>query len=249
MVSTRSESPSPSRILRPVIDLLFPPRCLLCTRDLPSEDGPAIAMVCDECRAEAATDSDRCSVCGECVVGGTAHRCRGVPWRRIAILGGYDGLVREAVLRGKRPGGEHACRALGMLWVERHGASAAGWGCDLVVPVPMHWTRRLARGASSAERIAAAIAEGMRCRMEWAVVRVRRTRMQNELPREERPANVDNAFRSSRSVAGRRVWLVDDVVTTGSTVRACCDAIMKAGATGVCVAAIAKADGQPHTHR
>jgi predicted amidophosphoribosyltransferase len=66
--------------------------------------------------------------------------------------------------------------------------------------------------------------------------------MQNELPPEERGANVAGAFRVRAAVAGRRMLLVDDVVTTGSTLAACSRALQAAGAAAVVVAALAKAD-------
>jgi predicted amidophosphoribosyltransferase len=66
--------------------------------------------------------------------------------------------------------------------------------------------------------------------------------MQKDLPPEDRPANVRGAFRFHGRLQGRRVLLVDDVVTTGSTLAACCRAILAAGATAVGVAAMVKAD-------
>lgn len=66
--------------------------------------------------------------------------------------------------------------------------------------------------------------------------------MQNELVPEERPRNVQGAFRCGRGVSGRRVLLVDDVVTTGSTIASCCSELVSAGAEAVFVAAMAKAD-------
>jgi predicted amidophosphoribosyltransferase len=66
--------------------------------------------------------------------------------------------------------------------------------------------------------------------------------MQNELPPEERRGNVAGAFRASRAVAGRRLLLVDDVATTGSTLAACRNAAVSAGAAAVYAAVVARAE-------
>ena len=158
------------------------------------------------------------------------------------VLGGYGDELRTAVLRAKRPGAETVAAALGRLLVRRHRDVLAAWGCDVVVPVPMHWTRRMMRGTSAAEEIARQVAAdlGLPCRRLLA--RVRATRMQNELPFEERPGNVRGAFRARRGTAGRRILLVDDVVTTGGTLAECRRALAAAGAAAVHAAAAARAE-------
>jgi predicted amidophosphoribosyltransferase len=66
--------------------------------------------------------------------------------------------------------------------------------------------------------------------------------MQNELPIADRPLNVQGAFRSRLRLGGERILLVDDVMTTGATLSACCKALLDAGAATVDVAVVAKAD-------
>ena len=158
------------------------------------------------------------------------------------MLAGYTDDVRTAVLATKRPGGEWHAAGLATLLVRRHRGSFAEWAIDLVVPVPMHWLRRASRGTSAAHEIARGVAAGLGLPCRRSVRRTRRTRMQNELPFEERHANLQGAFRAAGRLEGSRVLLVDDVTTTGSTLAGCREVLVEAGATAVYAAVVARAD-------
>lgn len=243
------------------LDLLYPPRCVVCdTEPTPGdasagESGPP---VCDACRRILSGDRPRCIRCAarlpDALVADTVadiaasprcDRCarRGRhPLEGLVVLGAYDASLREQVLRTKRPGGRLVAAGLARLLVDRHRDVLRGWGVDLVVPVPMHWLRRCLRGTSSADELARWVGAGLG--VPWAATlrRRRATRMQNELPWEERGANVRDAFRAARHVTGRRLLLVDDVTTTGSTLLACAAVSNAAGAAAVYAAVVARAD-------
>lgn len=213
------------------LELLCPAQCPLCG----VETGGAAA--CGGCRRLLDAEPHRCLRCG--ATGG----CRGC--RRIAdgivLLGGYADGLRLAVLRGKRPSGEPTVAALGRLLVERHRDTLAAWRIDVVVPVPMHWTRRCLRGTNAAVGLADAVAAALGVPRRAVLRRVRATEMQNRLPAEGRPANVRGAV-SSRAVTGARVLVVDDVTTTGATLAECRRTLVAAGAAAVYAAAVARAD-------
>lgn len=236
------------------IDLLFPPRCRFCRRegdpwrDAGDEDsvGKSVATgVCPACTVVLVDDGDRCLACG---APGTAAGCgvcrgRGVDHDGIVVLGRYEGELREAVLRAKRPAARDIAVALGRLLHSRHAETIAGWGVDAVVPVPMHWRRRLFRGGSTADTLAASIARAAGLPYSRPLRRARATVMQNRLPRAERRRAVRGAFAAGPAgVAGRRLLLVDDVVTSGGTIAACRRVLADAGAAAVFVAVIARAD-------
>ena len=113
---------------------------------------------------------------------------------------------------------------------------------DIVVPVPMHRSKLRRRGYNQAELLARALGRriGVRCAPSLLTTRVAR-KTQSLLGRGERRANVAGAFAASRRVAGQQVLLVDDVCTTGQTIRACADALLAAKAMRVCAVTVAKA--------
>jgi ComF family protein len=115
---------------------------------------------------------------------------------------------------------------------------------DAVMPVPLHWRRRLERGFNQSELLARAVARRYGLRVTNAVRRKRPTPAQAGLSHAGRRANVVGAFKVTRpqAVAGRRVLLVDDVMTTGATAGACAAALRRAGASYVALLALARVD-------
>jgi ComF family protein len=148
-----------------------------------------------------------------------------------------DTLVLGLKFRGERSHG----RVLGELLGRARQAAGPPWP-DVVVPVPLHALRLAERGYNQAAELArhASRRLGVPCRPR-ALARLRSTRPQSGLGATERVANVVAAFAASEPVAGLRIALVDDVVTTGSTAASAAAALRTAGAAGVELWAVAAA--------
>jgi ComF family protein len=112
---------------------------------------------------------------------------------------------------------------------------------DCIVPVPLYWRRRLQRGFNQAELLAGGLSRSTGIPVVRALRRAQATPTQAGLSNSARRRNVSGAFRS-RSVAGQRILLIDDVMTTGSTATACALALKRAGAKRVALLTVARVD-------
>jgi ComF family protein len=237
--------------VRGVADLIFPNSCLIC--DAPDAGGPAFRHgLCHPCYGSVTADGHE--VCPRCAAtvgphtdaidGCSACRNRSFPFTRAVRLGVYDGPLRTGILRMKHPPGEAVAEMLGRVLVGNRMPALKGLAADVVVPVPMHWRRRWARGHNQAEAIAREVAAelGIPCRPGW-LRRVLPAPQHAQPSASAREANVRGAFRvrPGASAAGRSVLVVDDVMTTGSTLGEAARMLRVAGAARVSVAVLARA--------
>lgn len=181
-----------------------------------------------------------CRRCGEPVVAGRPCGADHGPLRNLAFLvaplwfaGTGGALVRRFKLDGDAGAGGFLAREMRRAW-----RAGPGRGCRraVAVAVPLHRERRRARGFDQAEWLVERLARPLALTPATGVLRrVRATRAQGDPRTTSRPANVSGAFalRSSAAVAGRRVVLVDDVFTSGATLRECARLLRGAGATEV----------------
>ena len=226
-----------------LLDFCVPPHCSLCKAPLEEHE----RVVCEGCwsKVQVITGS-HCAACGspsdEPVPACTHCVNRTLHFDRARILSLFDetiqGLIHQLKYRGKRSIG---CRLGGMLGALI--ASDGGSGdLDRIVPVPLHPSREKERGYNQSALVAYAMEArlGVPVRTDL-MARTRRTATQTKLNAAERVQNVAGAFevRCPESVRGRRILLVDDVLTTGATVNACTEALLSAGARRVCLAALA----------
>jgi ComF family protein len=155
----------------------------------------------------------------------------------------FTGTARAALHALKYAGEQRLAGPLGRAAADRW--RRAGAGGDLVVPVPVHAARERLRGYDQAVLLARVVADRLGLPMAALLERHRGTAPQFDLDRSSRRANVSGAFHLRRggtriSPRGRWVILVDDVTTTGSTLAACGEALMTAGALAVSGLTIAR---------
>jgi ComF family protein len=113
---------------------------------------------------------------------------------------------------------------------------------DVIVPVPLHSSRLRERGYNQSLEIARFVAQSLELPINWKdTQRIRPTMPQTELPREQRRKNVRGAFMTGGVFAGRRVAIVDDVMTSGHTANALAESLLRSGAVEVRVWVVARA--------
>ena len=241
-------------VVRSVFSVFFPSDCRLCSVPLVNISR---LPVCHECLDSIEPiRAPQCLQCGErllpaqLLVGdGRCQGCRDFEpeFERAVSFGEYAGALRGLIhllkydrVRTAAPVlGSLLARAIAELNEERED------GMPLVVPVPLHSSKRRERGFNQTELIARAAVEHLPQRVQLAVGLLRRqrpTHSQVGLTREERVANMRDAFRVTAAdrVKGRAVIVVDDVMTTGTTISECARVLKKAGARRVWAATVAR---------
>lgn len=221
-----------------VLDGLYPPVCVACGEPIADPRGLCAACwrdaafiagpVCDRC----GTPLDGASATGETVL---CSACDAAPkrWDRGRAATIYGGAARTMAIGLKRADRTDLARPMAA-WMARAAAALAG-SVDVVIPVPLHWRRRAARRFNQSAELARGVARGLEKPLDLnALLRPNPTPSQDGKNRFERSANVADAFTVSKGgrkrLAGQRVLIVDDVLTTGATVAACAAALRDAGA-------------------
>ena len=230
--------------LRNTLDLLYPPVCVLCG-DRFGVGG--FRGLCPGCRGDLPEGDLACPVCG--IAQPRAERCgacRKRPpaqdslWAAHAYRFPLDTLLKGYKYRYRMPQG----RVLQDLFLEAALGAAERDALalpDLLIPVPLPPAKLRERGFNQSLELAKPVAKALGLRIDHRLVRrVRATPSQAGLPPTSRARNVRKAFRCDRSVAGRAVAIVDDVVTTGSTVGEVTKTLKRAGAARVAVWTLAR---------
>lgn len=227
--------------------VLWPGRCPICRESiLPADEGMCRCCWQDLSKAVSA---DYCRRCGRDVspfgiVQGKCGHCQELQleYDGVARVGSYESTLRSMILALKF--------AERTEWVPRlsemldQALSMSGFlnRVDFIVPVPLHWRRRLTRGFNQAHLLSKKLSlQGKPISTD--LVRIRNTQQQWDLTPPQRRRNVKGAFavRKGHSFKDKSVLLVDDISTSGATVTECSKILKQAGAQNVFVAVVATA--------
>lgn len=237
-------------MLKAFLDVLFPPRCHACKAFIPDAGDVHLCATCLEactlirsplcktCGMPFLSADDNDHLCGDCITEPPRFTAA-----RAAAL--FAGPIRELIHRFKYNNRVQLCRPLGLLTGHQLEPFAAAISADLVIPVPLHVKRLRQRGFNQAVLLGEILAREWRLPISRCnLQRIRWTEPQINLSAAERVANVRGAFSVTEPAIfkGKRIILVDDVYTTGSTVAECARVLFRAEVAEVSVITVARAE-------
>ncbi len=213
------------RLISGLLDLLFPPKCAFCRRLVKSNNN----LLCPACRANLPYTED----------GGAQH---GDFFRLCVSALYYEDTVREALLRYKFQGSSGYAGTFGRLLADCIRANLRGQ-YDLISWVPLSRERLRERGYDQAMLLAQAAALELQDVAVSTLDKVRNAEKQSGVgSAEKRRANISGAYRvaDAELIQGRRILLIDDIVTTGATLSECARTLLEGGASQVVCATVAR---------
>jgi len=234
-----------ARIGRLLVDVVLPPTCLACRIPVGEKGG-----LCSGCWVKAGfIERPYCERLGTPFASDSgslispAALAEPPAYARARAVARYSDIVRDLIHLLKYGDRLDLVEALGR-WMTRAGAELLP-EADLLVPVPLHWTRLWQRRFNQSSALAQAISRRSGVPVgDHLLARARATPPQFGLARRERARNVQGAFEVPKAarlhLKGKRLVLVDDVLTTGATVDACAKALLRAGAARVDVLVLAR---------
>lgn len=245
--ATRAGANALSQLGRETLKIVLPSWCVVCDRQLPWQD--RTASCCGPCwDALPEITVPKCGSCAEPapVTGVPGFLCLNchldpLPVDWCDAWGRYDGGLERLLRALKFQRHDFLDDSLALL-LEQTLRRRGDLAFEAIVAVPMSRAKERRRGYNQSELLARALSRrsGIPCDMTLLSRREERS-MQSTLPRRDRAANVRGVFSASSLVKGKSILVVDDICTTGETLRACASALARAGAARVCALAVARA--------
>ncbi|WP_437191770.1 phosphoribosyltransferase family protein [Planctomicrobium sp. SH527] len=235
-------------LVQDALDFVYPPHCQWCGSRSPR---CRIKVICDTCEQTIApVVKHRCECCSA-PVGPYLQTQSGCPhcnsgkrlYQQAVSLGAYDGPLKQVCIQSKLPGQRPLARTLAIWLCERSGQQMQDWGCDLIVSIPHFWMNRIRHSDHNADAITETLGKHLKLPVHRHVVSKRRwTPRQHTLTASMRRKNLRDAFQITRfaKIAGKRILIADDVLTTGTTVNRLSEVLLNAGAASVHVAVLAR---------
>lgn len=228
-------------LTRRIHSILWEQRCRVC--GIPCPPGNALPLCPDCAQALAPLQKSFCPCCGQILEKTDKRRffCREClldppPWQEIHLLGAYEHLLRELLIDCKFHGNLAAAHLVGTL-LARSMPKSFHDAPHILVPVPLSEKRLQERGFNQVLELARPVARRFSFPLvPEALSRTKETRPQSKLSKRERRINVRGAFAAiPENVAQKHIILMDDVMSTGSTLRQAALTLFEAGAASICV--------------
>ncbi|NBK92500.1 ComF family protein [bacterium 1XD21-13] len=224
------------RVFPRLFDLIYPRRCPVCDDIVGGR-----ALICEPCRLRLhPVGEPLCKKCGKPLSTAEAEYCPDCGRKKHLYVRGraaleYDSVMRESIGRFKyknrREYGDFYVQEL----LRACGEAVRSWNPDLLIPIPLHKSRRRKRGFNQAELIARGLGKELGIPVSAdSLLRTKKTSPQKELNDQERKSNLKNAFQLAKdNVKFKKILLIDDIYTTGSTIDAAASVLLDHGAEKV----------------
>jgi competence protein ComFC len=242
-----------NRAFQELLSLVYPPICPICANAV--DEGLLKHAICNACWNDIRIIGQNvCARCGKPLPSPETEKawhdfkcqeCRDrqrIPYDIMRSCFHYETSLAEIIKRAKFNNHPELFESLANDLAVYAGEKSFFKQCDLVAPVPISFLRYMRRGYNQSEILAARVASFLNIEYQRNLVKKKRNnRPQSLVVQEKRKKNVRNAFEVCLDVKGKRILLVDDIVTSGATVEECARIIKRDGASTVAVLTLARA--------
>ncbi|MFH1612848.1 MAG: ComF family protein [bacterium] len=217
-------------ILQQTLNLIYPSNCISCKISLKFYE----KYVCDICLNKIEFIKKCCIVCGKPLIA-SEIKCGqcivDLPVFEKAIsVGNYNVVIKDIILLFKYKKREGISKIIEKIIFKYLENESLNKNIDLMIPVPLHKSRLKERGFNQSEILAKIIRKKYSFKIEKNLIRIKKTRPQIELNAKERKDNIKGAFvlKTPEKIKDKTILLIDDVYTTGSTIKECAKVLQKA---------------------
>ncbi|MCC7211739.1 MAG: ComF family protein [Candidatus Brocadia sp.] len=225
------------------LDLFYSRSCLHCNRNL---NNSYALYLCEDCiKGISYVSTDHCIRCGAALgphsISTVKEGCIKCKGRRLSFttttsVTYYEGAMKTLIHKFKYSRQKFLFHTLNEILLARDKVQAIVPNIDVVVPVPLHWIKKMRRGFNQSELLAWSMQHNFSKPVSTNnLCRIKNTTSQTQLSKKQRQANIRDAFhvKDPKSFQEKRILLVDDVLTTGVTVAECAKILKQSGAQSV----------------